>query len=861
MDMKILIFSCFCLILIHPINAKGNTIVSKDFSLAFPDTLPTSPAFLRCGDGNKGYGLYWIDKSNDEVEFKIYRAVNSAMNFTFYTQVVSKTKANTGTEYFYKVEDTPENFYTYKVTAADKSRESDPSNLAFIPRRPAGLSGKADSISVTLDWTYPDDHWVQFIFIERSKKPDSGFNIMAPIVSQNGVKFIDYSPEKGVGYFYRIRGAFYQPNFGVTCYTIPTEAVGPFSIPGIGRDYDGEINYQERNYKFKTFGSQTWMVDNLAYLPEVNPASSVSVAERRYYVYGYQGSSVPEAKKSANYKTYGVLYNWPAASEGITINSTDPIGVQGICPDGWHLPSNMEWMELSAILNRIRAARDSSIRVDAFKKGVKGVQTHQFEGDFAMPDFKEFIPLAGGYLQGDSNKFAAIGDVENYWSSTSRMLTDKGFHAEESGKGSGFYVRCLKGAAYPVVSTGDITAINGTGAASGGNVTQDGGAPVTSRGVCWNTLETPTTSGNKTADVTGTGAFSSSITGLTPGTIYYVRAYAINARGTAYGEQKQFTTSGNGALPSVTTGDISEITGTSAAVAGSLTAYGGAPVTVRGVCINTTGKPVASDKISLGQSAEPVFTGYLAELNPLTTYYVRAFATNSFGTAYGAEKRFTTGERGSEGTFEYFGGKYAYKTIGTQTWMTENLAYLPSVSPATEGTNDQPYYYVYGYEGTSIDEAKLSGYFKVYGVLYNWMAAQTACPPGWHLPDDKELNTLTSYLTNYGYGFEGSGNDIAKSMAATSGWDSLNIPGSIGYDQSLNNRSGFNALPAGQRTAPRNGMTSNHRKAGTFWSTTLFGQEKGFAHALIVFYSHDIVHPYPNADKRNGYSVRCLKND
>ncbi|MDD4646422.1 MAG: hypothetical protein PHY99_10590, partial [Bacteroidales bacterium] len=93
-----------------------------------------------------------------------------------------------------------------------------------------------------------------------------------------------------------------------------------------------------------------------------------------------------------------------------------------------------------------------------------------------------------------------------------------------------------------------------------------------------------------------------------------------------------------------------------------------------------------------------------------------------------------------------------------------------------------------------------------------------------------------------------------------SGWDSLPIPGSIGFEQIRNNRSGFRALPAGQRTVPRNGMVSDIHKAATFWATTEFRQETSSAYALVVFYSHDVVHPYPNADKRNGYSVRCVKD-
>ena len=76
----------------------------------------------------------------------------------------------------------------------------------------------------------------------------------------------------------------------------------------------------------------------------------------------------------------------------------------------------------------------------------------------------------------------------------------------------------------------------------GGNVTADGGATVTARGICWSTSQNPTISGSHTTDGTGTGTFTSNMTGLEPNTTYYVRAYATNSAGTAYGDQVSFTT-------------------------------------------------------------------------------------------------------------------------------------------------------------------------------------------------------------------------------------------------------------------------------------------------------------------------------
>jgi uncharacterized protein (TIGR02145 family) len=100
------------------------------------------------------------------------------------------------------------------------------------------------------------------------------------------------------------------------------------------------------HYPVVKIGTQIWMAKNLGYLPVVSPPSEGSYTEPLYYVWGYEGDSVNEAKTSADYGTYGVLYNWPAAMAGATGSNANPSGVQGVCPSSWHLPSQAEWMEL-----------------------------------------------------------------------------------------------------------------------------------------------------------------------------------------------------------------------------------------------------------------------------------------------------------------------------------------------------------------------------------------------------------------------------------------------------------------------------------------------------------------------------------
>lgn len=193
----------------------------------------------------------------------------------------------------------------------------------------------------------------------------------------------------------------------------------------------------------------------------------------------------------------------------------------------------------------------------------------------------------------------------------------------------------------PTVTTNDASGISYTSAVCGGNVTNDGGLSVTVRGVCWSTSPNPTTDNAHTTDGSGTGSFTSNITGLTEGTAYYVRAYAINSKGTAYGEQKTFATSVvNGAT--VTTSNVSSITTNSAICGGNVTNDGGATVTARGVCWSTNQNPTINDSHTNDGTGTGSFTSNITGLSAGTVYYVRAYATNSAGTSYGEQKTFTT---------------------------------------------------------------------------------------------------------------------------------------------------------------------------------------------------------------------------
>ncbi len=210
---------------------------------------------------------------------------------------------------------------------------------------------------------------------------------------------------------------------------------------------------------------------------------------------------------------------------------------------------------------------------------------------------------------------------------------------------------------------------------------------------------------------------------------------------------------------------------------------------------------------------------------------------------------------------------YKTVTIGDQVWLAENLAYLPSVVGPATGSEDtghetDPYYYVYDYDGTDVAAAKATANYTTYGVLYNWLAALTACPEGWHLPSNEELTQLEIYLANNGHNYDSSigGVDvrakIAKSMAADSGWALSIDAGNVGNTdyQAYRNKSGFSALPGGCRTD--SGAFGNIGNYGDWWSSTMHTVVSAWG----LGYNYSQVHRSSGIGMQEGFSVRCVRD-
>lgn len=200
-----------------------------------------------------------------------------------------------------------------------------------------------------------------------------------------------------------------------------------------------------------------------------------------------------------------------------------------------------------------------------------------------------------------------------------------------------------------IVYINEVTDITATSAKCGGVVSASNDVVIMNRGVCWASSPNPTFNGAHTTDGEGTGAFTSNVIGLAANTTYYIKAYATTQSGDIVysSEVKTFSTSGSPGsgteLPSVEIGNVTNISSKTAKCSGNVFCDGGTMVTERGLCWSTSTHPMVYHSHIVCGSGLGSFVGNLTELTPGTTYYVRAYATNSEGTKYSEEeKTFTT---------------------------------------------------------------------------------------------------------------------------------------------------------------------------------------------------------------------------
>jgi uncharacterized protein (TIGR02145 family) len=301
-------------------------------------------------------------------------------------------------------------------------------------------------------------------------------------------------------------------------------------------------------------------------------------------------------------------------------------------------------------------------------------------------------------------------------------------------------------------------------------------------------------------------------------------------------------------VPSVTTKTVSTITATSASTGGYISSDGGSTVTERGVCYSITENPSVASDVFVEGGGTGNFTCDLTGLLPQTPYYVKAYAINSAGIAYGSQVSFTTLQVpfNCGDAVSYEGQDYSTVLIGNQCWFRENLnAGTMLDGSINQSDNNAIEKYCYNNEPSKC---------VVYGGLYQWNelmkytttdGTQGICPEGWHIPTHDQWNTLVDYL---------GGSLEAGARLKDSGvtyWQSPNT--------GATNSSGFTGLPGGWQLGLDKSFNSLGEDAD-FWTSSLddyYGTTSPWARHLY----YDNTYCDPSVSYRdNAFSVRCLKD-
>jgi len=537
-----------------------------------------------------------------------------------------------------------------------------------------------------------------------------------------------------------------------------TDSSGVMGIPCPGtptvKDIDGNT------YNTVQIGNQCWTKENLkvtkyrdgSVIPLDDSGGTAGYGTGQTWSSRTTGARTVYGHSAANLTTYGYLYNWYVVADS-----------RGLCPSGWHVPSDGAWNSLSSYLGN--------------EPGVKLADTSWILA-FGKPTNESGFSVKPGGYRDTTGRFSASLISGNFWSTIKftsnlfwgRELYSKGYWEKYSYYGaSGLSVRCLKDTfsivSVPTLSTTAITALSTTSATSGGNITSDGGASITSRGVVWATTPNPTiTLSTKTSNGNGTGSFSSTLISLTPKTTYYVRAYATNSAVTAYGNEISFTTS-----------DSTSVMG-----------------------IPCPGTPTVKD---------------------------------------------------------IDGNTYNTVQIGSQCWTKENLRVTKyrdgSIIPMDESG---------GTDGNGIGEtwsSRKSGARTVYGhsasnlatygYLYNWYAVENPkalCPSGWHVPSRSEFDKLIVFL---------GGEEIAGGNMKSTGTTFWKAP-----NEGATNVSGFSGIPGGYRD--RRGKFEGISLFGAYWSSTNTDINDPEVWLLSIGSENRIVGWTDVETLEMGASIRCIKD-
>ena len=375
---------------------------------------------------------------------------------------------------------------------------------------------------------------------------------------------------------------------------------------------------------------------------------------------------------------------------------------------------------------------------------------------------------------------------------------------------------CKPEAEKPTVTTKSVGEVTETTAKVVGQVTADGGAEVTERGVCWNTECAPEVIDYRTVDGTGIGIFNSNISDLVPNTQYYVRAYATNEKGVSYGEELTFTTKKEIELPEVKTAEVEDITEREAVSGGEVISDGGAEVTARGICWSTKQNPTIEDNKTTDGSGVGIFTSNLSNLERNTTYYVRAYATNEVGTSYGEEVTFTTKDVPAVAVDLGLSVKWATCNVGATTpeEYGDYFAWGETTTNETYTENNCATY--------NVSMNDISGNAQYDAATANWGGS-------WRMPTKNELNELINNCT----------------------WTWTTQNGVNGYNVEGPNGNSIFLPAAGHRLGSSLYCAGIY---GIYWSSTPYENDGGYSAYYFGFESDS--HHMANDGRYYGQSVR-----
>lgn len=301
-----------------------------------------------------------------------------------------------------------------------------------------------------------------------------------------------------------------------------------------------------------------------------------------------------------------------------------------------------------------------------------------------------------------------------------------------------------------------------------------------------------------------------------------------------------------GELATITTYSVTNVNSTSVTAGGNIISDGGSAILQRGFCWSENPEPTLADSFIDVGTGIGEFASLIEGLVGFTTYYLRAFAVNDAGVAYGNEVNFTTttGIVSNPGPGVFFNGhNYASVVLGNgQEWMAENLRTTSYANgdPISNVSDGQDWQILN--TGAWVHYENNSSFENPYGKLYNWHTAndpRNVCPTGWHVPSKTEVEELVEYL---------GGGAIAGGMLKSTGTDYWEDP-----NAGASNESGFSALPGG--SCLPNGTFTEITEFGVWWTST----EDSFNNSWFfnANYFNAGVSVVPN-DKNFGFSIRCL---